>query len=117
MLVKRSGTNYMIELNQLALVNHHRPSVEVLFRSAAQCAVANAIGVMLTGMGKDGALGMLEMRRAGAYNFAQDEATCVVYGMPRAAVEIGAIHESKPIQEMAQSVLARLMKNELRNRL
>jgi len=110
MLVKRSGSNYMIELNQSAPVNHHRPSVEVLFRSAAQCVAANAIGVMLTGMGKDGAVGMLEMRRAGAYNFAQDEATCVVYGMPRAAVEIGAAHESKPIQEMAQSVLARLMK-------
>lgn len=117
MLVKRSGSNYVIELNQSAPVNHHRPSVEVLFRSAAQCVGANAIGVMLTGMGKDGAVGMLEMRQAGAYNFAQDEATCVVYGMPRAAVEIGATHESVPIQDMARRVLARVMSVGVRNRL
>ena len=107
MLLKRSGTNYVIELSQSPHVNHHRPSVEVLFRSAAQHAGANAIGVMLTGMGKDGAIGMLEMRKAGAYNYAQDEATCVVYGMPRAAVEIGATHAILPIQELARSVLAR----------
>ncbi|MCX7194080.1 MAG: chemotaxis response regulator protein-glutamate methylesterase [Proteobacteria bacterium] len=117
MLVRRSGSNYVIELNQLAPVNHHRPSVEVLFRSAAQCVGANAIGVMLTGMGKDGAVGMLEMRQAGAYNFAQDEATCVVYGMPRAAVEIGATHESAPIGEMARRVLARVISGAVRNRL
>lgn len=117
MLLKRSGSNYVIELNQASPVNHHRPSVEVLFRSAAQCVGANAIGVMLTGMGKDGAVGMLEMRQAGAYNFAQDEATCVVYGMPRAAVEIGATHESVPIQDMARRVLARVMSGGGRNRL
>ncbi len=117
MLVKRSGSNYHIELNQASPVNHHRPSVEVLFRSAAQCAGSNAIGVMLTGMGKDGATGMLEMRQAGAYNFAQDEATCVVYGMPRAAVEVGAAHESVPIQEMARRVLAKVMSSGVRNRL
>lgn len=116
MLVKRSGSNYVIELNQAPPVNHHRPSVEVLFRSAAQCAGANAIGVMLTGMGKDGALGMLEMRQAGAYNFAQDEATCVVYGMPRAAVEVGAAHESVPIQDMAARVLAKVLSVGVRNR-
>lgn len=117
MLVRRSGSNYVIELNQSSPVNHHRPSVEVLFRSAAQCVGANAIGVMLTGMGKDGAVGMMEMRQAGAYNFAQDEATCVVYGMPRAAVEIGATHESVPIGEMARRVLAKVMSNGVRNRL
>lgn len=116
MLVKRSGSNYVIELNQAPPVNHHRPSVEVLFRSAAQCAGANAIGVMLTGMGKDGAVGMLEMRQAGAYNFAQDEATCVVYGMPRAAVEVGAAHESVPIQDMARRVLAKVLSVGVRNR-
>lgn len=116
MLVKRSGSNYVIELNQASPVNHHRPSVEVLFRSAAQCAGANAIGVMLTGMGKDGAVGMLEMRQAGAYNFAQDEATCVVYGMPRAAVEVGAAHESVPIQDMAGRVLAKVLSVGVRNR-
>lgn len=115
MLVKRSGSNYVIELNQASPVNHHRPSVEVLFRSAAQCAGANAIGVMLSGMGKDGAVGMLEMRQAGAYNFVQDEATCVVYGMPRAAVEVGAAHESVSIQGMAKRVLARVMSVAVRN--
>jgi two-component system chemotaxis response regulator CheB len=67
------------------------------------------IGVMLTGMGKDGAIGMLEMRQAGAYNFAQDEATCVVYGMPREAVAVGAVDEIVPIQDMAQKVLQRLI--------
>ncbi len=117
MLVKRSGSNYMIELNQTSPVNHHRPSVEVLFRSAAKCAGANAIGVMLTGMGKDGAVGMLEMRQAGSYNFAQDEASCVVYGMPRAAVEIGATHESVSIHDMARRVLARVMSGGAGNRL
>jgi two-component system chemotaxis response regulator CheB len=117
MLVKRSGSNYVIELSQSAPVNHHRPSVEVLFRSAAQCVGANAIGVMLTGMGKDGAVGMMEMRQAGAYNFAQDEASCVVYGMPRAAVEVGAIHESLSIQEMAQGVMQKLMNGGVRHRL
>ena len=117
MLVKRSGSNYVIELSQSAPVNHHRPSVEVLFRSAAQCVGANAIGVMLTGMGRDGAVGMLEMRQAGSYNYAQDEATCVVYGMPRAAVEVGAVHESLPIQEMARGVMAKMMSSGTRNRL
>ena len=117
MLVKRSGSNYMIELSQAATVNHHRPSVEVLFRSAAQHVGPNAIGVMLTGMGKDGAVGMLEMRQAGSYNYAQDEASCVVYGMPRAAVEIGATHEILPVQKMAQCILTRLMSVGTRHRL
>jgi two-component system chemotaxis response regulator CheB len=117
MQIRRSGSNYVIELSGAAPVNHHRPSVEVLFRSAAQYAGANAIGVMLTGMGRDGAVGMLEMRQAGAYNFAQDEASCVVYGMPRAAVEIGAVHESAPIREMAQRVLAKVINGGVRNRL
>ena len=109
LLLKRSGANYMTELSQAAPVNHHRPSVEVLFRSTALNAGKNAIGVMLTGMGKDGAIGMLEMRQAGAYNLAQDEATCVVYGMPREAVAVGAVDEVVPIQEMTQRVLSRLM--------
>jgi two-component system chemotaxis response regulator CheB len=109
LLLKRSGANYMTELSQSAPVNHHRPSVEVLFRSVAQNAGKNVVGVMLTGMGKDGAIGMLEMRQAGAYNFAQDEATCVVYGMPREAVAVGAVDEIVPIQDMAQKVLQRLI--------
>jgi len=109
LLLKRSGANYMTELSQSPAVNHHRPSVEVLFRSVAENAGKNVIGVMLTGMGKDGAIGMLEMRQAGAYNFAQDEATCVVYGMPREAVQVGAVDEVVPIQDMAQKVLQRLI--------
>jgi chemotaxis response regulator CheB len=89
----RSGANYMTQLDQGPPVNRHRPSVDVLFQSAATCAGKNAVGVILTGMGKDGAQGMLEMRNAGAYNFAQDEASCVVFGMPREAIAIGAAHE------------------------
>jgi two-component system chemotaxis response regulator CheB len=111
LLIKRNGGNYMTELSQLPPVNHHRPSVEVLFRSVAKIAGKNVIGVMLTGMGKDGAVGMLEMRKAGAYNFAQDEATCVVFGMPREAIAVGAVDEVVPIQEMAQKVLQRLITN------
>jgi len=111
LLLKRSGANYMTELSQSAPVNHHRPSVEVLFRSVAQFAGKNAIGVMLTGMGKDGAIGMLEMRQAGAYNLAQDEASCVVFGMPREAIAVGAVDEVVPIQEMTQRVLNRLMQS------
>ncbi|MDD4910781.1 MAG: chemotaxis response regulator protein-glutamate methylesterase [Sideroxydans sp.] len=108
LLLKRNGTNYVTELSQAAPVNHHRPSVEVLFRSVAQYAGANAIGVMLTGMGKDGATGMLAMREAGSYNLAQDEASCVVYGMPREAVAVGAVHEVVSVRDMAQRVLYRL---------
>ena len=99
----------MTELSQADPVNRHRPSVEMLFRSAAQCTGKNAIGVMLTGMGKDGAASMLEMHYAGSYNFAQDEASCVVFGMPREAIAVGAVDEVVSIQEMAQRVLHRLM--------
>ena len=115
LLLKRSGANYMTELSQAAPVNHHRPSVEVLFRSAAKNAGPNVIGVMLTGMGKDGANAMLEMRQAGAYNFAQNEATCVVFGMPREAIAVGAVDEIVPIQEMTQRVLSKLAQGGERN--
>lgn len=108
LLLARSGANYVCELSQGPPVNRHRPSVDVLFRSAANCAGPNAIGVILTGMGKDGAQGMLEMKRAGAYNFAQDEASCVVYGMPKEAVALGAVDEIVPLSQMASRVLARL---------
>ena len=110
LLLARSGANYICELNQGPPVNRHRPAVDVLFRSAANCAGANAVGVILTGMGKDGAVGMLEMKRAGAHNFAQDEATCVVYGMPKEAVAVGAVDEIVPLPEMAGRVLAYLAK-------
>lgn len=106
--VRRNGIHYVLELTQDPPVNRHRPSVEVLFRSAAQWVGRNAVGVMLTGMGKDGAMAMLEMKRAGAYNFAQDEATCVVFGMPREAIALGAVDEVLPIQRMAARVLGHL---------
>ena len=109
LLLKRSGANYLTELSQSAPVNRHRPSVEVLFRSAAQQGGKNIIGVILTGMGKDGAAGMLEMHQAGAYNLAQDEASCVVFGMPREAIMLGAVDEVAPIQDMTQRVLHKLM--------
>lgn len=108
LLVKKSGAYYYTELSQADPVNRHRPSVDVLFNSAAAIAGPNAVGVMLTGMGKDGAQGMLAMREAGAYNIAQDEASCVVFGMPKAAIEIGAAHEVTPLLEVASRVLARL---------
>lgn len=106
LLLKRSGAYYLTELNQGPPVNRHRPSVDVLFRSAANYAGGNAIGVILTGMGKDGAAGMLEMREAGAYNFAQDEASCVVFGMPAAAIALGAAHEVVPLDQMTQKILS-----------
>lgn len=108
LLLKRSGANYMCELNDGPAVNRHRPSVDVLFRSAANFAGQNAIGVILSGMGKDGAAGMLEMKNAGAYNFAQDEASCVVYGMPREAVALGGVDAIVSLNEIAARVLAHL---------
>ncbi|MBI1175079.1 MAG: hypothetical protein GC139_07410 [Sideroxydans sp.] len=108
LLLRRNGTDYFAVLDTSPPVNHHRPSVEMLFRSVAQCAGKNAIGIMLTGMGRDGAVGMLEMHRAGAYNFAQNEASCVVYGMPREAVALGAVDEVVPLSDMARRVLERL---------
>ena len=101
LLLKRSGANYMTELNQGELVSRHRPSVDVLFRSAANYAGKNAIGVILTGMGKDGAEGMREMHNAGAYNLAQDEASCVVFGMPKEAIAAGAVDEVVSLKDMA----------------
>ena len=106
--VGRSGANYLIELDDGPPVNRHRPSVEVLFNSVARHAGRNAIGIMLTGMGRDGADAMKTLRDAGAFNIAQDEATCVVYGMPREAVAAGAVHEVLPLQRIAAQVLAQL---------
>ncbi len=104
----RSGANYMTQLDQGPPVNRHRPSVDVLFHSAAVHAGKNAVGVILTGMGKDGALGMLEMKNAGAYNFAQDEASCVVFGMPREAIAVGATHEVGSLHSLPGMVLGYL---------
>ena len=108
LLLERVASRFRTLLSQDPPVNRHRPSVDVLFRSAAKQLGANAIGVMLTGMGKDGAAAMLEMKRAGAYNFAQDEASCVVFGMPREAIALGAVDEIVPLSRMAERVLARL---------
>ncbi len=90
-LLKRSGARYYVELKDGPLVSRHRPSVDVLFRSAARYAGKNCIGVIMTGMGDDGAKGMLEMKQAGAFTIAQDEESCVVFGMPKKAIELGAV--------------------------
>jgi two-component system chemotaxis response regulator CheB len=111
LLLTRSGANYMTKLEQSEPVNRHRPSVDVLFRSAALAAGKNAVGVILTGMGKDGAAGMLEMKNAGAQNFAQDEASCVVFGMPREAIAIGATHEVAPLTALPGLVLGHMSAN------
>jgi len=108
LLLARSGANYVTRVEQTDPVNRHRPSVDVLFRSAATAAGKNAVGVILTGMGKDGAAGMLEMKQAGAYNFAQDEASCVVFGMPREAIALGATNEVGPLTALPGMVLGYL---------
>jgi two-component system chemotaxis response regulator CheB len=104
----RSGANYLVAIDDGPPVNRHRPSVEVLFKSAAQLAGPNVLGVMLTGMGKDGATAMLEMKQAGAFNLAQDEASCVVFGMPKEAIAVGAVDEVLPVSKMAERLLAKL---------
>ncbi|AGU51384.1 chemotaxis response regulator protein-glutamate methylesterase CheB [Variovorax paradoxus B4] len=104
----RSGANYVAQLDQEPPVNRHRPSIDVLFDSAARHAGKNAIGMILTGMGKDGAEGLLRMKQAGAYTFAQDEASCVVFGMPREAIALGAVDDVAPLAEMGRRVLAHL---------
>lgn len=114
LLLARSGANYVTKLDQGPPVNRHRPSVDVLFDSAAECAGKNAVGVILTGMGKDGAAGMLRMRNAGAHNFAQDEASCVVFGMPREAIAVGAAHEVGALQALPRMVLEYLAANSSR---
>ncbi|SHG59107.1 chemotaxis response regulator protein-glutamate methylesterase [Massilia sp. CF038] len=108
LLLARSGANYVTKIEQTDPVNRHRPSVDVLFRSAAAAAGKNAVGVILTGMGKDGAAGMVEMKTAGAYNFAQDEASCVVFGMPREAIALGGTHEVGPLTSLPGMVLGYL---------
>lgn len=105
LLLRRSGARYYAQVKDGPLVGRHRPAVDVLFRSAARYAGRNAVGVILTGMGCDGARGMLEMHQAGATTIAQDEATCVVYGMPKEAVKLGGVDLSLPLGEIAQGLL------------
>ena len=106
--VERSGANYIARVTEGEPVNRHRPSVEVLFKSAARVVGPNALGIMLTGMGADGAKAMREMRDAGSYNLVQDEATCVVFGMPREAIAAGAAHEVLPLNQIAPRLIERL---------
>lgn len=107
LLLKRSGARYYVEIKSGPLVSRHRPSVDVLFRSTARYAGKNAIGVIMTGMGDDGARGMLEMKEAGAFTIAQDEASCVVFGMPKEAIKLGAAHKVAPLDKIAELVIHR----------
>ena len=108
MVLKRSGAQYLVEVVDGPLVNRHRPSVDVLFRSVAKCAGANALGIIMTGMGDDGANGLLEMRQAGARTIAQDEQSCVVYGMPREAVKRGAVERTVSLDAIDREIVHQL---------
>jgi two-component system chemotaxis response regulator CheB len=105
LLLKRAGARYYVEVKSGPLVSRHRPSVDVLFRSTARYAGKNAIGVIMTGMGDDGSRGMLEMKEAGSYNIAQDEDSCVVFGMPKEAIKLGAVDKILPLSEIADHVI------------
>ncbi|MCU4155178.1 chemotaxis response regulator protein-glutamate methylesterase [Carboxylicivirga sp. A043] len=108
MLLKRVGKEYMVEVKEGPLVNRHRPSVDVLFRSAARYAGNNATGILLTGMGNDGAKGLLELKESGAHTVAQDEASSVVFGMPKEAIKLNAADKVMPLDKMASYLLSRL---------
>ncbi len=106
MLLKRSGARYYVEIKEGPLVNRHRPSVDVLFRSTAQYAGANSVGVIMTGMGDDGARGLLEMKQAGAKTIAQDEKSCVVFGMPKEAIKLDAADKIAPLEKISGLVMS-----------
>ena len=108
MLLKRSGAQYFVEVVDGPLVNRHRPSVDVMFRSAAKSAGVNALGVIMTGMGDDGAAGLLEMRNAGAHTLAQDEESCVVFGMPKEAIKRGGVERTVSLGAVASEILKQL---------
>ncbi|HWW71289.1 MAG TPA: chemotaxis protein CheB, partial [Duganella sp.] len=108
MLLRRTGAQYFVEVVDGPLVNRHRPSVDVLFRSTARAAGANALGVIMTGMGDDGAAGLLEMLKAGARTVAQDEASCVVYGMPKEAVKRGGVEKTVALNAIYREILQQL---------
>ncbi len=114
-LLKRSGARYYVEIKDGPLVSRHRPSVDVLFRSAARYAGKNSIGVIMTGMGDDGAKGMLEMKEAGAFTVAQDEESCVVFGMPKKAIELNAVDRVAHLKNIPHVVLNALEHKEDRN--
>lgn len=104
-MLKRSGAYYYVDVIDGPLVNRHRPSVDVLLRSVAKCAGANALGIIMTGMGDDGARGLKEMRDAGGGTVAQDEASCVVFGMPKEAIKLGAVQRVQPLHEMPRTIM------------
>lgn len=106
MMLKRSGAQYIVEVADGPLVNRHKPSVDVLFRSVAKFAGANALGIIMTGMGDDGARGMKEMHDAGARTIAEDESTCVVFGMPREAIKLGAADQVMPLPQIPAAIMA-----------
>lgn len=106
MMLKRSGAQYIVEVVDGPLVNRHKPSVDVLFRSVAKFAGANALGIIMTGMGDDGARGMVEMHDAGAKTIAQDEASCVVFGMPKEAIKMGAVDQVMPLDKIPEAMMA-----------
>ena len=106
MLLKRSGAQYVVEVVDGPLVNRHKPSVDVLFRSVAKFAGANALGIIMTGMGDDGARGLKELHDAGARTIAQDEASCVVFGMPREAIKLGAADEIMPLSRIPEAMIS-----------
>jgi two-component system chemotaxis response regulator CheB len=108
MELRRSGVRYYVTLNQDPQVNRHRPAVDPMFQSVAKFAGGNSVGVILTGMGNDGAAGMLEMKKAGAFNLAQDEASCVVFGMPKEAIKAGGIDKILPLSDIPSAILAHL---------
>ena len=108
MVLRRSGGNYVVNIKDGPLVHYQRPSVDVLFRSVAKSAGKNAVGAILTGMGADGAKGLLEMRESGAYTIAQDEATCVVFGMPKEAIGMGAADTVVPLSQISQVIIKAL---------
>ena len=105
MILRRSGGRYYVEVKTGPMVHHQRPAVDVLFKSTAKYAGANAIGVILTGMGADGAEGLLEMKKAGAGTIAQDEKTCVVFGMPKEAIKLGGVDKIVSIDQVASEII------------
>jgi two-component system chemotaxis response regulator CheB len=113
MLVEKNGARYYTRIKQGPPVRHQKPSVDVMFNSVAESAGVNAMGVILTGMGSDGAKGMLKMKESGAYNIAQDEASCVVYGMPKEAFKMGGVHESVPLSNISKSIISHMRKKTL----
>ena len=108
MMLKRSGAIYHVEVVDGPLVNRHRPSVDVLFRSVARYAGKNVVGAILTGMGDDGARGMLEMKEAGAHTIAQDENSCVVFGMPKEAIKLGGADKVLPLSDISKYIMSKV---------